>query len=146
MSRSYTIIYNYHKNVYQKLSFSLFFFPSFLPFPPFPFFVCFSLFILLNFHFFQQPFPPPPWPAIIFCKIYTCCFLRNSRKIDIFQGIPVKECKNWIQGQTPPSSLLISDITVVFLKSETSSFLQSSSFVLYFIMYKPGYNKTPQGG
>ena len=33
-----------------------------------------------------------------------------------------------------PHEIGVSDITVVFLKLETSSFLQSSSFELYFIM------------
>ena len=45
-----------------------------------------------------------------------------------------------------PHEIGVSDITVVFLKLETSSFLQSSSFELYFIMKEPGYDKTPPTG
>ena len=49
-------------------------------------------------------------------------------------------------GVTPPHEIGVSDITVVFIKQETSSFWKSSSFILYFTMQKPNYGHTPLRG
>ena len=77
----------------------------------------------------------------MFLKLETSSFLQSSSFVLYFimykpgYGKTLPKGVNW--GVTP-HKIGGSDITVVFLKSMTSSFLQSSSFVLYFIMYKPG--------